>query len=209
MSAKTSVSRPMPAIACSRGVDILNNAVKITLGPEGRNVVMEKSFGAPRITKDGVTVAKEIEVSDKFENRRAALARSRLQAKRCSRRWNHHGGHSRRLGRQGRHQGGRGRPQPDDLKRGIDLAVNAIVADLKTNSKKVTSNEEIAQVGTISANGDKSIGEMIANAMQKVGNEGVITVEEARASRPNSISSKACSSTVVISRPILSPTPRR
>ncbi|PNE11049.1 MAG: chaperonin GroEL [Beijerinckiaceae bacterium] len=164
-----------------RGVDILNNAVKITLGPKGRNVVMEKSFGAPRITKDGVTVAKEIEVSDKFENLGAQLLRE------VASKQNDAAGDGTTTAvilaasvvREGTKAVAAGL-NPMDLKRGIDLAVNAIVADLKTNSKKVTSNEEIAQVGTISANGDKSIGEMIANAMQKVGNEGVITVEEAK-----------------------------
>ncbi|MGB8900668.1 MAG: chaperonin GroEL [Methylocella sp.] len=164
-----------------RGVDILNNAVKITLGPKGRNVVMEKSFGAPRITKDGVTVAKEIEVSDKFENLGAQLLRE------VASKQNDAAGDgtttavilAASIVREGTKAVAAGL-NPMDLKRGIDLAVNAVVADLKTNSKKVTSNEEIAQVGTISANGDKSIGEMIANAMQKVGNEGVITVEEAK-----------------------------
>ena len=164
-----------------RGVDILNNAVKITLGPKGRNVVMEKSFGAPRITKDGVTVAKEIELADKFENLGAQLIRE------VASKQNDAAGDgtttatilAASIVREGTKAVAAGL-NPMDLKRGIDLAVNAIVADLKTNSKKVTSNEEIAQVGTISANGDKSIGEMIANAMQKVGNEGVITVEEAK-----------------------------
>jgi chaperonin GroEL len=164
-----------------RGVDILNNAVKITLGPKGRNVVMEKSFGAPRITKDGVTVAKEIEVSDKFENLGAQLLRE------VASKQNDAAGDGTTTAvilaasvvREGTKAVAAGL-NPMDLKRGIDLAVTAVVADLKANSKKVTSNDEIAQVGTISANGDKSIGEMIANAMQKVGNEGVITVEEAK-----------------------------
>jgi chaperonin GroEL len=164
-----------------RGVDILNNAVKITLGPKGRNVVMEKSFGAPRITKDGVTVAKEIEVSDKFENLGAQLLRE------VASKQNDAAGDgtttavilAASIVREGTKAVAAGL-NPMDLKRGIDTAVNAVVADLKANSKKVTSNEEIAQVGTISANGDKSIGEMIATAMQKVGNEGVITVEEAK-----------------------------
>jgi chaperonin GroEL len=164
-----------------RGVDILNNAVKITLGPKGRNVVMEKSFGAPRITKDGVTVAKEIEVSDKFENLGAQLLRE------VASKQNDAAGDgtttavilAASIVREGTKAVAAGL-NPMDLKRGIDLAVTAVVADLKANSKKVTSNDEIAQVGTISANGDKSIGEMIANAMQKVGNEGVITVEEAK-----------------------------
>ena len=164
-----------------RGVDILNNAVKITLGPKGRNVVMEKSFGAPRITKDGVTVAKEIELADKFENLGAQLLRE------VASKQNDAAGDgtttatllAASIVREGTKAVAAGL-NPMDLKRGIDLAVTAVVADLKANSKKVTSNDEIAQVGTISANGDKSIGEMIANAMQKVGNEGVITVEEAK-----------------------------
>jgi chaperonin GroEL len=164
-----------------RGVEILNNAVKITLGPKGRNVVIEKSFGAPRITKDGVTVAKEIELSDKFENLGAQLVRE------VASKQNDLAGDgtttatvlASSIVKEGAKAVAAGL-NPMDLKRGIDLAVNAIVADLKKNAKKVTSNEEIAQVGTISANGDRSIGEMIASAMQKVGNEGVITVEEAK-----------------------------
>jgi chaperonin GroEL len=164
-----------------RGVDILNNAVKITLGPKGRNVVLEKSFGSPRITKDGVTVAKEIELADKFENLGAQLVRE------VASKTNDQAGDgtttatvlAAAIVKEGTKAVAAGL-NPMDLKRGIDLAVNAIVTDLKKNSKKVTSNEEIAQVGTISANGDKSIGEMIGNAMQKVGNEGVITVEEAK-----------------------------
>jgi chaperonin GroEL len=164
-----------------RGVDIINNAIKITLGPKGRNVVMEKSFGAPRITKDGVTVAKEIELADKFENLGAQLLRE------VASKQNDAAGDgtttavllAASIVREGTKAVAAGL-NPMDLKRGIDLAVTAVVADLKANSKKVTSNDEIAQVGTISANGDKSIGAMIANAMQKVGNEGVITVEEAK-----------------------------
>ena len=164
-----------------RGVDILNNAVKITLGPKGRNVVIEKSYGAPRITKDGVTVAKEIELADKFENLGAQLVRE------VASKTNDQAGDGTTTAtvlaaaiiKEGTKAVAAGL-NPMDLKRGVDLAVNAVVADLKKNSKKVTSNEEIKQVGTISANGDKSIGEMIANAMQKVGNEGVITVEEAK-----------------------------
>ncbi len=164
-----------------RGVDILNNAVKITLGPKGRNVVIEKSFGAPRITKDGVTVAKEIELADKFENLGAQLVRE------VASKTNDQAGDgtttatvlAAAIVREGTKAVAAGL-NPMDLRRGVDLAVNAVVADLKKNSKKVTSNAEIAQVGTISANGDKSIGAMIANAMQKVGNEGVITVEEAK-----------------------------
>jgi chaperonin GroEL len=164
-----------------RGVDILNNAVKITLGPKGRNVVIEKSYGAPRITKDGVTVAKEIELADKFENLGAQLVRE------VASKTNDQAGDGTTTAtvlaaaiiKEGTKAVAAGL-NPMDLKRGVDLAVNAVVADLKKNSKKVTSNEEIAQVATISANGDKSVGAMIANAMQKVGNEGVITVEEAK-----------------------------
>jgi chaperonin GroEL len=164
-----------------RGVEILANAVKVTLGPKGRNVVIEKSFGAPRITKDGVTVAKEIELADKFENLGAQLVRE------VASKQNDAAGDgtttatvlAAAIAREGTKAVAAGL-NPMDLKRGIDLAVEAIVGDLKKNSKKVTSNDEVAQVGTISANGDKSVGEMIATAMQKVGNEGVITVEEAK-----------------------------
>jgi len=164
-----------------RGVEILNNAVKITLGPKGRNVVMEKSFGSPRITKDGVTVAKEIELADKFENLGAQLVRE------VASKQNDLAGDgtttatvlAASIVKEGTKAVAAGL-NPMDLKRGIDLAVTAVVADLKKNSKKVDSNDEITQVGTISANGDKSIGQMISNAMQKVGNEGVITVEEAK-----------------------------
>jgi chaperonin GroEL len=164
-----------------RGVEILNNAVKITLGPKGRNVVIEKSYGAPRISKDGVTVAKEIELSDKFENLGAQLVREV-----ASKQHDAAGDGTTTatvlassIAREGAKAVAAGL-NPMDLKRGIDLAVNAIVADLKKNSKKVSSNEEIAQIATISANGDRLIGDEIANAMQKVGNEGVITVEEAK-----------------------------
>ncbi len=164
-----------------RGIDILANAVKVTLGPKGRNVVIEKSFGAPRITKDGVTVAKEIELSDKFENLGAQMIRE------VASKQNDHAGDgtttatilAASIVREGTKAVAAGL-NPMDLKRGVDKAVEAIVADLKKNSKKVTSNDEIAQVGTISSNGDKSVGEMISHAMQKVGNEGVITVEEAK-----------------------------
>ncbi|WP_036259471.1 chaperonin GroEL [Methylocapsa aurea] len=164
-----------------RGVDILANAVKVTLGPKGRNVVIEKSFGAPRITKDGVTVAKEIELADKFENLGAQLVRE------VASKQNDVAGDgtttatilAASIVREGTKAVAAGM-NPMDLKRGVDLAVEAIVAHLKANSKKVTSNEEIAQVGTISANGDASVGEIISTAMQKVGNEGVITVEEAK-----------------------------
>jgi chaperonin GroEL len=164
-----------------RGVEILNNAVKITLGPKGRNVVIEKSYGSPRITKDGVTVAKEIELADKFENLGAQLVREV-----ASKQHDNAGDGTTTatvlaaaIAREGAKAVAAGL-NPMDLKRGIDLAVNAIVAHLKKNSKKVSSNEEIAQIGKISANGDRFIGEEIAKAMQKVGNEGVITVEEAK-----------------------------
>src|SRR5712675_98199 len=149
-----------------RGVEILNNAVKVTLGPKGRNVVLDKSFGAPRVTKDGVTVAKEIELDDKFENMGAQMVRE-VASKSADA-----AGDGTKAVAAGMN--------PMDLKRGIDLAVEAVVADLVKNSKKVTSNEEIAQVGTISANGDAEIGKFISDAMKKVGNEGVITVEEAK-----------------------------
>ena len=164
-----------------RGVEVLANAVKVTLGPKGRNVVIEKSFGAPRITKDGVTVAKEIELADKFENMGAQMVRE------VASKQNDAAGDgtttatvlAAAIVREGAKAVAAGM-NPMDLKRGIDVAVESVVADLKQHSKKVTTNEEIAQVGTISANGDQSIGKMIAEAMQKVGNEGVITVEEAK-----------------------------
>jgi chaperonin GroEL len=164
-----------------RGVEILNNAVKVTLGPKGRNVVIEKSFGAPRITKDGVTVAKEIELADKFENLGAQLVREV-----ASKQHDAAGDGTTTatviaaaIAREGAKAVAAGL-NPMDLKRGIDLAVEAVVADLAEKSKKVTSNDEIAQVGTISANGDVFIGKEIAKAMDKVGKEGVITVEEAK-----------------------------
>jgi chaperonin GroEL len=164
-----------------RGVDILANAVKVTLGPKGRNVVIAKSFGAPRITKDGVTVAKEIELADPFENMGAQMVRE------VASKQNDAAGDgtttatvlAQAIVREGAKSVAAGM-NPMDLKRGIDLAVAAVIEDLKKNSKKVTSNAEVAQVGTISANGDASVGKMIAEAMQKVGNEGVITVEEAK-----------------------------
>jgi chaperonin GroEL len=164
-----------------RGVDILNNAVKVTLGPKGRNVVLDKSFGAPRITKDGVTVAKEIELEDKFENMGAQMVRE------VASKTSDIAGDgtttatvlAAAIVKEGAKSVAAGM-NPMDLKRGIDLAVEAIVEDLKKNTKKVTSNEEIAQVGTISANGDAEIGRFLAEAMKKVGNEGVITVEEAK-----------------------------
>ena len=164
-----------------RGVDILANAVKVTLGPKGRNVVLDKSFGAPRITKDGVTVAKEIELGDKFENMGAQMVRE------VASKTSDVAGDgtttatvlAAAIVKEGSKAVAAGM-NPMDLKRGVDLAVEAIVKDLEKNSKKVTSNEEIAQVGTISANGDREIGDFLAKAMQKVGNEGVITVEEAK-----------------------------
>jgi chaperonin GroEL len=164
-----------------RGVDTLANAVKVTLGPKGRNVVIEKSFGAPRITKDGVTVAKEIELEDKFENIGAQLVRE------VASKTNDLAGDGTTtatvLGQAIVKEGAKAVAagmNPMDLKRGIDLAVDAVVADLKAHAKKVTANSEIAQVGTISANGDSEIGKFLAEAMGKVGNEGVITVEEAK-----------------------------
>jgi chaperonin GroEL len=164
-----------------RGVDILANAVKVTLGPKGRNVVIDKSFGAPRITKDGVTVAKEIELEDKFENMGAQMVRE------VASKTNDLAGDgtttatvlAQAIVKEGAKSVAAGM-NPMDLKRGIDLAVETIVADLKKNSKTITSNDEVAQVGTISANGDQEIGKFLADAMKKVGNEGVITVEEAK-----------------------------
>ena len=164
-----------------RGVDILANAVRVTLGPKGRNVVLDKSFGAPRITKDGVTVAKEIELEDKFENMGAQMVRE------VASKSSDFAGDgtttatvlAQAIVKEGSKAVAAGM-NPMDLKRGIDLAVEAVVEHLKANSKKVTSNDEIAQVGTISANGDKEIGDFLAKAMAKVGNEGVITVEEAK-----------------------------
>ena len=164
-----------------RGIDILANAVKVTLGPKGRNVVLEKSFGAPRISKDGVTVAKEIELEDKFENMGAQLVRE-VASKTADQAGDGTTtatvlAHA--IVREGAKSVAAG-ANPMDLKRGIDLAVNRVVEELRSKAKKITSNEEIAQVGTISANGDEEIGRIIAEAMKKVGNEGVITVEEAK-----------------------------
>jgi chaperonin GroEL len=164
-----------------RGVDILNNAVRVTLGPKGRNVVLDKSFGAPRITKDGVTVAKEIELEDKFENMGAQMVRE--VASKTSDQAGDGTTTATVLAAAIVKEGVKGVAagmNPMDLKRGVDLAVEAIVEDLKKHSKTITSNDEIAQVGTISANGDAEIGRFIADAMKKVGNEGVITVEEAK-----------------------------
>jgi chaperonin GroEL len=163
------------------GIDILTNAVRVTLGPKGRNVVLDKSFGAPRITKDGVTVAKEIELEDKFENMGAQMVRE--VASKTSDQAGDGTTTATILAHAIVKEGAKGVAagmNPMDLKRGVDLAVAAIVSDLQKNSKNVTSNDEIAQVGTISANGDAEIGRFIADAMKKVGNEGVITVEEAK-----------------------------
>ena len=164
-----------------RGIDILNNAVKVTLGPKGRNVVIDKSYGAPRITKDGVTVAKEIELSDKFENMGAQMVRE------VASKTNDLAGDgtttatvlAASIMKEGLKLVAAGM-NPMDLKRGIDIAVTAVVKDVAARSKKVASSDEIAQVGTIASNGDKAIGDMIAEAMKRVGNEGVITVEEAK-----------------------------
>ena len=164
-----------------RGIDVLANAVKVTLGPKGRNVVLDKSYGAPRITKDGVTVAKEIELSDRFENMGAQMV------KEVATRTSDQAGDgtttatvlAQAIVREGSKAVAAGM-NPMDLKRGIDMAVESVVNDIKKVSKKVSTNAEIAQIGTISANDDREIGEMIANAMDKVGNEGVITVEEAK-----------------------------
>src|ERR1041385_3585398 len=164
-----------------RGVDILANAVRVTLGPKGRNVVLDKSYGAPRITKDGVTVAKEIELSDKFENMGAQMVRE-VASKTST-----VAGDgtttatilAHAMVREGVKAVAAGM-NPMDLKRGVDMAVDAVVKDIQKRSKKVSTNDEVAQVGTISANGDTEIGRMLAEAMKKVGNEGVITVEEAK-----------------------------
>src|SRR5271168_1964006 len=164
-----------------RGVDLLNNAVKVTLGPKGRNVILDKSYGAPRITKDGVAVAKEIELEDKFENMGAEMVRE------VASKTNDLAGDgtttatvlAASIMKEGLKLVAAGM-NPMDLKRGIDIAVTAVVKDIEKRAKKVQSSEEIAQIGTIAANGDKTIGKMISDAMKKVGNEGVITVEEAK-----------------------------
>jgi chaperonin GroEL len=164
-----------------RGVNILADAVKVTLGPKGRNVVLDKSFGAPRITKDGVTVAKEIELADKFENMGAQMVRE------VASKTNDQAGDgtttatvlAQAIVREGAKAVAAGM-NPMDLKRGVDIAVDAVVTNLKSQSKKISTSEEIAQVGTIAANGERDVGDKIAEAMQKVGNEGVITVEEAK-----------------------------
>src|ERR1700676_2050409 len=164
------------------GGDILANAVRVTLGPKGRNVILDKSYGAPRITKDGVTVAKEIELEDKFENMGAQMVREVAQ------KTNDTAGDgtttatvlAAAIVKEGVKSVAAGM-NPMDLKRGIDIAVAAVVKDIEKRSKKVGSSAEVAQVGTISSNGDVQIGKMIAQAMQKIGNEGGITVEEAKA----------------------------
>jgi len=164
-----------------RGVDILADAVKVTLGPKGRNVVIEKSYGAPRITKDGVSVAKEIELSDRFENMGAQMLRE------VATKTSDLAGDgtttatvlAQAIVREGVKAVAAGM-NPMDLKRGIDMAVEAVISNIKKSSKAVSTNEEIAQVGTISANGEREIGEMLATAVQKVGKEGVITIEEAK-----------------------------
>ena len=164
-----------------RGVDILASAVKVTLGPKGRNVVLEKSFGAPRMTKDGVTVAKDVELDDKFENMGAQMVRE------VASKTSDVAGDgtttatvlAQAIIKEGIKSVAAG-ANPMDLKRGVDLAVQTVVEELKSKSKKVTKDDEIAQVGTVSANGDAEIGAMISEAMQKVGKEGVITVEEAK-----------------------------
>ena len=186
-----------------RGVDTLANAVKVTLGPKGRNVVLDKSFGAPRITKDGVTVAKEIELKDKFENMGAQMI------KEVASKANDAAGDgtttatvlAQSIVREGMKSVSAGM-NPMDLKRGIDLAVAEAVKDITARSRTISTSDEVGQVGTISANGDKEVGAMIAEAMQKVGNEGVITVKRRSLSRLSSKSSKACSSIAGTSAPI-------
>jgi chaperonin GroEL len=194
-----------------RGVNILADAVKVTLGPKGRNVVIDKSFGAPRITKDGVTVAKEIELSDKFENMGAQMV------KEVASRTNDEAGDgtttatvlAQAIIREGLKSVAAGM-NPMDLKRGIDMAT-AKVVPMRSRPRPPRSRirDEVAQVGTISANGEAEIGRQIADAMQKVGNEGVITVEENKGLETEPKSSKACSSTAATCRPISSPMPTR
>ena len=183
-----------------RGIDILSNAVRVTLGPKGRNVILDKSFGAPRVSKDGVTVAKEIELADKFENMGAQMVRE--VASKTSDLAGDGTTTATVLAQTIVHEGARAVAagmNPMDLKRGIDRAVEAVVKEIEKRSRKVSTNDEIAQVGTVSANNDREIGRMIAEAMQKVGNEGVITVEEENHSRPSSTWSRACSLTAAIS----------
>ena len=194
-----------------RGVDILANAVRVTLGPKGRNVVLDKSFGAPRITKDGVTVAKEIELEDKFENMGAQMVRE------VASKTSDVAGDgtttatvlAHAIVKEGAKAVAAGM-NPMDLKRGIDLAVEAVVEDLKKNSKKVTSNEEIAQVGTISANGDAEIGKLPRRGDEEGRQRGRHHGRGGQErSRPSSTSSRACSSTAATSRPTSSPMPTR
>jgi chaperonin GroEL len=181
MAAKEVKFGPDARARLLRGVDILADAVKVTLGPKGRNVVLDKAFGAPRTTKDGVTVAKEIELADKFENMGAQMVRE------VASKTNDIAGDgtttatvlAQSIVREGAKAVAAGM-NPMDLRRGVDLAVAAVVGELKKRSKKISTSDEVSQVGTISANGDTEIGGMIAEAMQKVGNEGVITVEEAK-----------------------------
>ena len=184
-----------------KGVDVLADAVKVTLGPKGRNVVIDKAFGAPRITKDGVTVAKEIELTDKFENMGAQMVRE------VASKTNDIAGDgtttatilAQAIVREGTRSVAAGM-NPMDLRRGIDAAVEVVVADLAKRSKKITTGAEIAQVGTISANGDTEVGDMLAKAMATVGNAGVITVDKPSHWTLNYRSLKACSSIVAISR---------
>src|SRR5574338_959626 len=181
MAAKIVKFGPDARTRMLRGVDILADAVKVTLGPKGRNVVLDKAFGAPRISKDGVTVAKEIELADKFENMGAQMVRE------VASKTNDLAGDGTTtatvLAQAIVGEGGKAVAagmNPMDLKRGIDIAVTAVAKDIEKRAKKVGSTAEVAQVGTISSNGDATVGKMIAQAMQKVGNEGVITVEEAK-----------------------------
>ena len=193
-----------------RGVDTLANAVKVTLGPKGRNVILEKSFGAPRTTKDGVTVAKEIELEDKFENMGAQMVRE------VASKTNDVAGDgtttatvlAQAIVREGLKAVAAGM-NPMDLKRGIDKATAQVVAEISKKSKKVKSSEEIAQVGTISANGESEIGNMIAEAMQRSATKASSRLKKPKASKPNLTSSKACSSTVATCRRTSSPTPTR
>ena len=163
------------------GVDILANAVKVTLGPKGRNVVLDKAFGAPRITKDGVTVAKDIELGDKFQNMGAQMVRE--VASKANDATGDGTTTATLLAQSIAHEGSKAVAaglNPMDLKRGIDMAVETVVKSLESQSQKITTSDEVAQVGTISANGEVEIGKMISEAMERVGNEGVITVEEAK-----------------------------
>ncbi len=193
-----------------RGIETLANAVNVTLGPKGRNVLLDKSYGAPRITKDGVTVAKEIELSDRFENMGAQMV------KEVATHTSDQAGDgtttatvlAQAIVREGSKAVAAGM-NPMDLKRGIDMAVESVVGDIKKNSRKVSTNAEIAQVGTISANDDREIGEMIANAMEKVGNEGVITVEEAKSLETELDIVEGMQFDRGYLSPYLSPTPRR